>query len=69
MSRVLPGVPEHSSTSDGWTSLTLFWGVNLFSYLTGQTGLERVTRNGGLTDRKKERKMKGGIKFVESVII
>ena len=37
----------------------LLGGVNLFPYLSDQIGLERATRNGGLTDRKKERKMKG----------
>ena len=47
----------------------LLLGVTLVPYLTDQIGLERATRNGGLTDRKKERKMKGGIKLVESVII
>ena len=53
-----PRGPEYRSTSDGRTSLTSFGGVSLFPYLTDQIGLERATRNGGLTDRQKERKMK-----------
>ena len=47
----------------------LLLGVTLVPYLSDQIGLERATRDGGLTDRKKERKMKGGNKLVESVII
>ena len=50
-------------------ALTSFGGVNLFPYLSDQIDLELATINVGLTDRKKERKMKGGIKLVESVII
>ena len=48
---------------------TSFGGVILVPYLSDQIGLERATRNGGLTDRKKREKNERGINLVESVII